>query len=404
MSSLSNKNVVLGVTGGIAAYKSADLVRRLRDANASVKVVMTEAAQQFITPLTMQALSGQPVHTDLLDPQAEAAMGHIELARWADLVLVAPATADFMARVVAGEGPDLLTTLCLATRAAMCFAPAMNQAMWAASATQANVAALRERGVHLLGPASGEQACGDVGLGRMLETHEILAECEKLFDTGALAGKKVVITAGPTREAIDPVRFLSNYSSGKMGYALAEAAVEAGALTTLISGPVHLMAHKNVRLLRVDSALQMHEAALAAAVDADVFIAAAAVADFRPAVREQEKLKKGEGDSLTLELIKNPDIVSSVAKLVPKPFVIGFAAESQNLEENARKKLQEKQLDLVIANDIAQADIGFDSNDNAISILDAHSTERWEKQSKSLLARKLISLIAAKMETTRREA
>jgi len=397
MSSLANKQILLGVTGGIAAYKSADLVRRLQDMGASVRVVMTRAAQEFITPLTFQALSGNPVHTELLDPEAEAAMGHIQLARWADLVLVAPASADFMARLTQGKGDDLLTTLCLATRAPIALAPAMNQAMWANSATQDNLQRLRQRGVHILGPAAGSQACGEVGLGRMLEPLEIAELSAGLFETGSLAGRKLVITAGPTREALDPVRYLSNHSSGKMGYALAQAAAEAGARGGLVSGPPQLQPPPRVTMLAVTSAVEMCEAALAAAADCDMFIAAAAVADYRPARRSEQKIKKTADDTFTLELVKNPDIVAAVAALRPKPYTVGFAAESEQLLVHARDKLVRKGLDLIIANNIAEPGIGFDSDENAVTLLDAHSEEVLSRRSKSQLARDLVARLAARL-------
>ena len=397
MSSLANKQILLGVTGGIAAYKSADLVRRLQDMGASVRVVMTRAAQEFITPLTFQALSGNPVHTELLDPEAEAAMGHIQLARWADLVLVAPASADFMARLTQGKGDDLLTTLCLATRAPIALAPAMNQAMWANSATQDNLQRLRQRGVHILGPAAGSQACGEVGLGRMLEPLEIAELSAGLFETGSLAGRKLVITAGPTREALDPVRYLSNHSSGKMGYALAQAAAEAGARVVLIPGPPQLQPPPRVTMLAVTSAVEMCEAALAAAADCDMFIAAAAVADYRPARRSEQKIKKTADDTFTLELVKNPDIVAAVAALRPKPYTVGFAAESEQLLVHARDKLVRKGLDLIIANNIAEPGIGFDSDENAVTLLDAHSEEVLSRRSKSQLARDLVARLAARL-------
>ncbi|TAL00930.1 MAG: bifunctional phosphopantothenoylcysteine decarboxylase/phosphopantothenate--cysteine ligase CoaBC, partial [Porticoccaceae bacterium] len=328
MGTLANKRVILGVTGGIAAYKSAELLRRLQTAGAEVRVVMTAAATEFVTPLTFQALSGHPVHLDLLDPAAEAAMGHIALARWADVILVAPASADFIARLAQGEGSDLLTTLCLASIGPVAVAPAMNQAMWAKPATSANVGTLRERGIHVFGPAAGYQACGDTGAGRMEEPAVLALEVAELFATGALEGRKVVITAGPTREAIDPVRYLSNHSSGKMGYALAEAAREAGADTVLISGPVALPAPARVRCVKVTSAAEMLAASLAEVGDADLFIAAAAVADYRPRTVAGQKIKKS-GDILTLELEPNPDIVATVAALPKRPFVVGFAAETE---------------------------------------------------------------------------
>ncbi|WP_111641612.1 bifunctional phosphopantothenoylcysteine decarboxylase/phosphopantothenate--cysteine ligase CoaBC [Marinimicrobium alkaliphilum] len=401
MSSLFNKRILLGVTGGIAAYKSAELIRRLQDAGAQVRVVMTPAAQEFITPLTLQALSGHPVHADLLDPAAEAAMGHIELARWADLVLVAPASADVIARLTQGQGDDLLTTICLATAAPIALAPAMNQGMWRNQATQDNIATLAGRGVHLFGPAEGSQACGDVGPGRMLEVQDLVAAAAGLFDTGALAGKTVVITAGPTREAIDPVRYLSNHSSGKMGYALAQAALEAGAKVILISGPVALPAPERVTLIPVTSAQEMYDAALACASSADVFIAAAAVADYRPASVAEHKLKKTAGiDTLTLTLVKNPDIVASVAALPERPCVVGFAAESELLLAHARAKREHKRLDAIVANDISTEGIGFNSDDNAVIFISDAGEEYLAQRSKSQLARDLIGLIAQHLMTT----
>lgn len=397
MSSLANKQILLGVTGGIAAYKSADLVRRLQDAGASVQVVMTPAAQEFITPLTLQALSGNPVHTQLLDPEAEAGMGHIQLARWADLVLIAPASADFMARLTQGMGNDLLTSICLATAAPIALAPAMNQGMWRNQATQTNLDLLIERKIHIFGPADGGQACGDIGPGRMLEPLQLVDATASLFATGSLAGKTLVITAGPTREAIDPVRYLSNHSSGKMGYALAEAAAEAGAKTILISGPTQLKTPPRVQRIDVTSAQQMFDASMAAADSCDVFIAAAAVADYRPAQVAPQKLKKGADESITLTLVKNPDIVASVAALPKRPFTVGFAAESENLLDYGRAKLVHKKLDLVIANNISDSRIGFNSDENAVTVIDEHSNHELSQRSKQQLARELIALIARKV-------
>ncbi len=396
-SSLANKQILLGVTGGIAAYKSADLVRRLQDAGASVQAVMTPAAQEFITPLTLQALSGNPVHTQLLDPEAEAGMGHIQLARWADLVLIAPATADFMARLAQGMGNDLLTSICLATAAPIALAPAMNQGMWRNAATQANLELLIARKTIIFGPAEGGQACGDIGPGRMLEPLQLVDAAAGLFTTGSLAGKTVVITAGPTREAIDPVRYLSNHSSGKMGYALAEAAAEAGAKTFLISGPTQLKTPARVTRIDVTSAQQMYEACMAAAEGCDMFIAAAAVADYRPAQQASQKLKKGAEESITLTLVKNPDIVASIAALPQRPFTVGFAAESENLLDYARAKLERKNLDLVIANNISDSQIGFNSDDNAVTLIDRHGSCELSLRSKTQLARELIALLAGKL-------
>lgn len=394
---LANKRIVLGISGGIAAYKSADLVRRLRDAGADVQVVMTAAAQQFITPLTLQALSGNPVHTDLLDPEAEAAMGHIELARWADLVLLAPASADSLARLAQGIANDLLTTLWLATKAKRAVAPAMNQQMWAAATVQANIAQLRAQGVAVFGPAEGVQACGDVGAGRMLEAVELASLCADQFQTGSLTGKHVVITAGPTREAIDPVRYLSNHSSGKMGFAIAQACVEAGAQVTLIAGPVALATPDRVRRVNVTSAQQMLEAAEALVNEnAHVFIATAAVADYRPAGVADQKIKKS-ADKLTLELVRNPDIVATIAARPHKPFVLGFAAETQDVEAYARDKLARKKLDMIACNDVARQDIGFQSDDNALTVIWPEGSVVLEKASKAEIARRLVAVLAARL-------
>ncbi len=397
MPSLANKRVLLGVTGGIAAYKSAEVVRRLQDSGATVRVAMTKGGTEFITPLTMQALSGNPVHTELLDTEAEAAMGHIELSRWADVIVIAPASADFIAKLVNGEGSDLLSTICLASRSPLAIAPAMNQGMWRNASTQHNIERLRGRSVHIFGPAEGEQACGDVGPGRMIEPDDIAELTADLFETGSLAGKKVVITAGPTREAIDPVRYISNHSSGKMGYALAEAAAEAGAETVLISGPVSLKAPERVKTLSVTSAREMYDTALAEANGCDLFIASAAVADYRPIQVSEKKIKKS-ADTMTIELVKNPDIVSAVAALQKRPFTVGFAAETANaeggLEHHARGKLERKNLDLVIANDVSDRTIGFNSNDNAVLVVEGQGSEAIPKINKSILARQLVVKIA----------
>lgn len=393
---LANKRIVLGVSGGIAAYKSADLIRRLRDAGAEVQVVMTAAAQSFITPLTLQALSGNPVHTDLLDPAAEAAMGHIELARWADLVLVAPASADCLARLAQGVANDLLTTLWLATKAKLAVAPAMNQQMWAAPATRANLATLQARGVAVFGPAAGSQACGDVGEGRMLESVELANACADQFESGLLTGRHVVITAGPTREALDPVRYLSNHSSGKMGFAIAEACVEAGARVTLIAGPVSLPTPARLRRVNVVSADEMLLAAQAAVEGADVFVATAAVADYRPARVAEQKIKKS-ADVIALELIKNPDIVATIAARPDRPFVLGFAAETEKVIEHAREKLLRKKLDMIACNDVARADIGFQSDDNALTVIWADGDRHLDKAGKTVIARQLVELLAERL-------
>ena len=393
MKQLSNRHILLGISGGIAAYKSAELVRRLKDHGADVRVVMTAAAMEFITPLTLQALSGNPVHTTLLDPEAEAGMGHIELARWADLILVAPASADLMARLASGRGDDLLTTLCLATPAPVALAPAMNQGMWRDPATQANVEILRERGIALFGPAADEQACGDVGPGRMLEAEQLAELAAGLFQSRALDGVKLCITAGPTREAIDPVRYISNHSSGKMGYALAEAAADAGAQVTLISGPTQLPCPERVTRIDVISAQQMYDASLEKMGNCDIFIACAAVADYRPANVEEQKIKK-HNDAMRIELVRNPDIVSAVASHPKRPFTVGFAAETQDVVSYARDKLQRKKLDLIVANDVSDSRIGFNTDDNRVTVIGADTEQHIEQMSKRQLARQLIALIA----------
>lgn len=398
MSSLTNKRILLGVTGGIAAYKSAELIRRLGDAGAEVQVVMTQAAQEFITPLTLQALSGNPVHTDLLDPEAEAGMGHIQLARWADLVLVAPATADFIARLVQGMANDLLTSVCLATSAPLAIAPAMNQGMWNNPATQDNIAQLQKRSVKILGPDSGSQACGDIGMGRMLDVMDLLGATGNLFLTGALAGKKVVITAGPTREALDPVRYLSNHSSGKMGYALAQAAVEAGAKVTLVSGPTHLSQPERLEFIAINTAEEMLAACLQQLDQCDIFIGAAAVADYRPAEIAKQKIKKQDQDQLTLQLVKNPDIVATIARHTSRPaFVMGFAAETEDVITHAQSKLLKKNLDMVAANNVSSSEIGFNSDDNMISLVTATQVQDLPRASKITLAQMIIARIATQI-------
>jgi len=401
MNSLSAKRVLLGITGGIAAYKCAELTRLFVKAGAEVRVVMTQAATEFITPLTMQALSGNRVHTTLLDADAEAGMGHIELARWADLILVAPATADFAAKLVAGKADDILSTLVLATKATIAIAPAMNQAMWSNAATQENLQALRSRGMAIFGPGSGEQACGDVGLGRMLEPQELLEASAALFATGLLSGKRITITAGPTQEAIDPVRFISNHSSGKMGYALAAEAANEGAIVTLISGPVALDAPERVTRINVVSAQSMLDACLETLADCDIFIGVAAVADYRPESIADDKIKKST-DVITLTMVKNPDIIATIANSEKRPFTVGFAAETQNIDDYGRKKLQNKKLDMLFAND-ARATLGSDSI-SATALWPSGDAGIDHKAlgpaSKSSVAREMLSLIADHLQRT----
>ena len=394
MQRLVNKRILLGVTGGIAAYKSADLVRRLQDAGAEVRVVMTQGACEFITPLTMQALSGHPVHTDLLDPRAEAAMGHIELARWADLVLIAPASADFLARLAYGHGNDLLATLCLATGAPVAVAPAMNQQMWADQATQKNQLILQEKGIHIFGPGAGSQACGEVGPGRMQDPAEIIQQAAEVFDYDLLTGKHLVITAGPTREPIDPVRYLTNKSSGKMGFALAQAAAEAGARVTLIAGPVALDTPNRVKRIDVVRAEDMHEASLKAVEEGcDIFIATAAVADYRPTVTADHKIKKST-EEIHLTLVKNPDIIAAVASHAKRPFTVGFAAETQDVIEYAQGKLKSKKLDMIATNDVSGTNVGFNSDNNALTVIWPGGHKVLPLASKAQIAKQLIELIA----------
>ena len=394
MERLKNKRILLGITGGIAAYKSAELVRALAKAGADVRVVMTDGAKEFITPLTLQALSGNPVHHSLLDPEAEAGMGHIELARWADYILVAPASANFIARVTAGMGNDLLTTLLLASNTPKAIAPAMNQAMWADDSTQANIQTLRTLNkVQIWGPDAGEQACGDVGPGRMLEPDMLAKLMADQFESNLLTGKTVTITAGPTREAIDPVRYISNHSSGKMGYALAVAAVEAGATVNLISGPVNLATPDRVNRINVESCNDMLGAVESVLGETDIFIGAAAVADYRPADVAEQKIKKSQ-DAMQISLVKNPDIIATVAGKENKPFTVGFAAETQDVVEYAKGKLEKKNLDMIVANDVSQDGIGFNSDQNAIIIIDRNSQTDFAQASKYQLANDVIKHIA----------
>ncbi|MEX0899291.1 MAG: bifunctional phosphopantothenoylcysteine decarboxylase/phosphopantothenate--cysteine ligase CoaBC [Gammaproteobacteria bacterium] len=385
-------NILVGVTGGIAAYKAAELVRRLVDRGATVQVVMTTGAKEFITPLTMQAVSGRPVRDDLWDLDAEGAMGHIELARWADRVIIAPASADFLAKLAHGRADDLLTTLCLATDAPLAVAPAMNRVMWADAATQANIATLRERGIAVLGPGDGNQACGEVGPGRMLEPDAILAA---LYSKGPLAGKRVVVTAGPTREPIDPVRYLSNRSSGKMGYAVAVAARDAGAGVTLVSGPTALAPPSGVEFVGVESAREMLDAVAACIESADVFIGVAAVSDWTPAAPAGQKVKKHDG-AFSLELTPTGDIVSIVAARANRPFTVGFAAETQDLRANAEAKFSAKGLDMVVANEVGSGR-AFDADENELLVLWPGGEQVLPRAAKSALARELIEIIAGQL-------
>jgi phosphopantothenoylcysteine decarboxylase / phosphopantothenate---cysteine ligase len=393
MAAMQGKRVLLGVTGGIAAYKSPDLVRRLREQGAEVQVVLTAGAREFVTPMTFQAVSGREVRSDLWDPEAEKAMSHIELARWADFVVIAPATADFIARLATGQADDLLTTLCLATAAPIALAPAMNRVMWANAATQANVVTLRSRGIHVWGPGEGDQACGEVGAGRMLEPTQLaLHVANTLAPTGPLAGKRVLLTAGPTRERIDPVRFISNRSSGKMGFAIASAAREAGADVTVVAGPCSIATPPGVKRIDVESAADMLAAVLANVDGVDIFVATAAVADYRPANPVECKIKK-TAESMDFKMERTVDILATVAARAVRPFVVGFAAETDSVEQYARQKLIKKNLDMIAANEVGHDKV-FEKDDNALLVLWGDGSRAFPQAPKVQLARDLIALIA----------
>jgi phosphopantothenoylcysteine decarboxylase / phosphopantothenate---cysteine ligase len=389
---LDGVRILLGVGGGIAAYKAAELVRRLRDAGAEVRVAMTENATRFVGPVTFQALSGNPVRTSLWDENAEAAMGHIELARWADEVLIAPASADLLARLAQGRADDLLSTLVLATSAPVSVAPAMNQQMWAHPATQANIETLRQRRVRVFGPAAGAQACGEVGDGRLLEAEELVTALSEARGPRLLDGVRVLVSAGPTFEDIDPVRFIGNRSSGRMGFAVAAAAIRAGARVSLIAGPVSLQTPAGVHRIDVRSARQMRDAVVAAAVDSDIFISAAAVGDYRPESVAEAKLKKS-GRPLALSLVQNPDIIAEVADMPRHPFLVGFAAETHDLERYARDKLERKRLDMIAANQVGE-ELGFECGKNALLLLWAEGAEQLALADKCILAQSLIERVA----------
>ena len=407
MSSLNGKNIIIGITGGIAAYKSADLTRRLMEAGADVRIVMTDAATEFVTPLTFQALSGHPVLSDNSDDASTSGMQHIELARWADVIIVAPASANTIAKLAHGRADNLLTTTCLATEAIKCFAPAMNRVMWEDQSTQDNCKILNDKNWLQLGPASGLQACGETGEGRMLEVSDILVSLQQCFSSGELQGLNLVITAGPTYEAIDPVRFIGNRSSGRMGYAIASAAQEAGANVTLISGPSHLSPPESSAFIAVESAAEMQEAVFSNLNNCHIYISTAAVSDYRVENVASQKIKK-TADTLTLQLTRNNDIISAVTSHKARPYVVGFAAETENITDNARQKLIRKNLDMIVANDVSAATeqetdigpkIGFNSDYNALHVIWARNNQVSGEQTfdiarKSQLARKLITLIA----------
>lgn len=399
MGNLTDKNILVGVTGGVAVYKAAELVRLLLKEGANVRVVMTAAASEFVAPMTFQALSGKPVHSDLLDPTQEAAMGHISLARWAQRIVIAPATANFIAKLRIGIADDLLSTVCLATCAPMMLAPAMNQAMWRNPSTQDNISLLTQRGMTILGPDEGTQACGETGFGRLMEPEYISASIERSFSEGPLEGVSVLINAGPTREIIDPVRYISNRSSGKMGYALAEAASRAGATVTLVSGPVAIDAPSVDHYVSVETAREMFDAVLSRAPSHDIFIGCAAVSDYAPVNVSASKLKKSE-EEIVLRLRTTTDILSTVASLENKPFVVGFAAETDNLEENAKAKLKAKNLDMIAANRVGSPEGGFESDRNSLTVFSAIGRSHLPMANKPLLAKQLLMLIADRFHET----
>lgn len=394
---LTNKHILLGVSGGIAAYKSAQLLRELQRLGAQVRVAMTESATSFVTPLTFQALSGHPVHIEDNGQFDAAGMDHIALSRWADVVLIAPTTANFLAKIAQGLADDFLSSLCLAHNGKLAIAPAMNQAMWGNPATQSNLALIKERGVYVFGPDEGVQACGEYGAGRMLEPAAIALKCTSLFSTGRASGKKILITAGPTVEPIDPVRFISNRSSGKMGYALGDAFMEAGGQVTIVSGPTQLVKNDRIEYIDVETAEQMHAAVMANINEHDIFVAAAAVADYRPSKYYEQKIKK-EDDEFTISLSRTADILKDIKETKPELFSVGFAAETQNVTSNARIKLENKSIDMVIANQVGLPDQGFDSDYNAVEVLWLEGDQTIERTRKNLLARTLVKLITTHYE------
>ena len=389
----SNKNILLCVTGGIAAYKSPEIIRLFKKDGADVKVVMTESAKEFITPLTLQAVSGNEIHDSLLDIEAERAMGHIELAKWADLILIAPCTAETLSKLTHGRADDLMGAVILASNASVYIAPAMNMNMWSNKGTQENFESLSSRGYSFIGPADGEQACGDIGPGRMVEPYEIIKLISLSLENGPFNKKTITITAGPTREQIDPVRYISNNSSGKMGYALADAALELGATVNLVSGPVSIKANKSANLIRVNSANEMLESVIKCMKDSDIFIGCAAVSDFKPVGYSDVKIKKDKSKYFDLELKKNEDILNRVASEFSSSYVVGFAAETSNVNTNAKEKLLSKNLDMIISNDVSNKSIGFDVDENEVNIITKDETIFLEKNNKIKIARQILEII-----------
>ena len=394
MLSFSKKNILLGVTGGIAAYKAAEIIRLFKKLGADVRVVMTESAKEFITPLTLQAISGNEIHDSLLNTEAEAAMGHIELAKWADIILIAPCTAETISKITHGRADDLMGALILASKADIFIAPAMNMNMWLDDSTQQNYKTLSSRGISFIGPAEGEQACGDIGPGRMVEPENIIELIRSSYKTGPLSGKTITITAGPTREQIDPVRFISNNSSGKMGYSLADAAIEAGASVNLVSGPVSLEADKSINLYKINSASEMMNVVMECMDSSDIFIGCAAVSDYKPADYSENKIKKDEMPHLEIELKKNEDILKNVATNFSSSYVVGFAAETSNINNNAMQKLKSKNLDMIISNDVSDKSIGFNVDDNEVTVITCDEKIFLKKDKKIRIAREILKIIA----------
>jgi len=394
MLSFSKKNILLGVTGGIAAYKAAEIIRLFKKLGADVRVVMTESAKEFITPLTLQAISGNEIHDSLLNTEAEAAMGHIELAKWADIILIAPCTAETISKITHGRADDLMGALILASKADIFIAPAMNMNMWLDNSTQQNYKTLSSRGISFIGPAEGEQACGDIGPGRMVEPENIIELIRSSYKTGPLSGKTITITAGPTREQIDPVRFISNNSSGKMGYSLAHAAIEAGASVNLVSGPVSLEADKSINLYKINSASEMMNVVMECMDSSDIFIGCAAVSDYKPADYSENKIKKDEMPHLEIELKKNEDILKNVATNFSSSYVVGFAAETSNINNNAMQKLKSKNLDMIISNDVSDKSIGFNVDDNEVTVITCDKKIFIKKDKKIRIAREILKIIA----------
>ncbi|MDC3368245.1 bifunctional phosphopantothenoylcysteine decarboxylase/phosphopantothenate--cysteine ligase CoaBC [Gammaproteobacteria bacterium] len=399
MLNFSNKNILLCVTGGIAAYKAAEIIRLFKKDGADVRVIMTESAKEFITPLTLQAVSGNEIHDSLLDLKAESAMGHIELAKWADIILIAPCTAESMAKIVHGRADDLMGAVILASKASIYIAPAMNTTMWLDKGTQANYQTLLSRGINLIGPDKGEQACGDIGPGRLVEPDKIINLIKSHLNKGPLSGKTVTITAGPTREQIDPVRYISNNSSGKMGYALAEAAVQEGAIVNLVSGPVVLAADKSINLFKINSASEMLEAVNTCMKSSDIFISCAAVADYKPSNYSDTKIKKENLDNLEINLEKNHDILSEVAEQFSSAYIVGFAAETSNVNSNAKKKLDSKNLNMIISNDVSDTSIGFDSDENEVHVITGSKTIFIKKDKKIRIAREILNIISTNINS-----